>query len=69
MALPPRSRKERLLFKNALWNKIREVLAHRLRDLPQDTSVQEQADELTDTVRDTVWELTPRAKPSPYAKR
>ena len=69
MALPPRPRKERLLFKNAPWNKIREVLAHRLGDLPLDTSVQEQADELTDTVRNTVWELTPRAKQSPYAKR
>ncbi len=50
MALPPWLRKERLLFKNAPWNKICAVLAHRLRDLPLDTSVQEQADELTDTV-------------------
>jgi hypothetical protein len=68
-ALPPQPQKERILFKSAPWNSIRDALTYRLRDLPLEASVQEQADNLTNTVRETVWELTPRAKPSPYTKR
>ena len=61
MALPPQPQKERLFFKNAPWNDIREVLTYKLRDFPLEATVQEQADNLTYSVQETVWELTLRA--------
>ncbi|KAG7145205.1 RNA-directed DNA polymerase mobile element jockey like protein [Verticillium longisporum] len=59
----------RLLFKNAPWKEINARIAGRLQTVPTEGSVQEQADGLMDTVLEAVHELTPKAKPSHYAKR
>ena len=59
----------RLLFKNAPWNAIRAKVQDKLAPLPWGGGVQEQTDRLIDVVLDTIHELIPRAKPSPYAKR
>lgn len=66
----PRSRGEpRLLFKNAPWKEINEKVASRLSLMAAGGSVQQQTDRLMVTVLETVCELTPKAKPSTYAKR
>jgi hypothetical protein len=66
----PRSRAEpRLLFKNAPWKEMNEKVASRLRLMAAGGSVQQQTDRLMVTVLETVHELTPKAKPSAYAKR
>ena len=58
----------RLLFKNAPWNAIRERVKDKLILLPWDGDVQAQTDRLMEVVLDTIHELVPRAKSSPYAK-
>jgi hypothetical protein len=59
----------RLLFKNAPWKAIRERIALALRDRPLDGDVQRQTNRLMQVVLEAVNTLTPKAKPSPYAKR
>ena len=64
-----RSSEPRLLFKNAPWNKIQARIAHTLGAMPTGGSVQHQTDQLMKAVLEAVYALTPKAKPSPYAKR
>jgi hypothetical protein len=67
--VPDHATKPRLLFKNAPWNAIRERIAQTLRDRPACSDAQRQADRLMQVVLEAVNALTPKAKPSPYAKR
>jgi hypothetical protein len=60
---------QRLLFKNAPWTEIRAKVDASLQRVPLGGSVQFQTDRLMAAVTEAVFELTPKAKPSPYAKR
>ena len=60
---------ERLLFKNAPWGRIQGRIRQRLLEMANPNGTQRQADRLLAVVYETVMELTPRARPSPYAKR
>ena len=68
----PVNARGRLLLKDADWNRINIQLKASLRpcrigaDLSQ---LNEDAEHLVKTVTDTLHQLAPRAKPSPYAKR
>ncbi|EAQ84334.1 hypothetical protein CHGG_08348 [Chaetomium globosum CBS 148.51] len=59
----------RFLFKNAPWAEIRTRVAANLERIPWDGNVQQQTDRLMAAVTEAVYGLTPKAKPSPYAKR
>ncbi|EAQ91643.1 hypothetical protein CHGG_03578 [Chaetomium globosum CBS 148.51] len=59
----------RFLFKNAPWAEIRTRVAANLERIPWDGNVQQQTDRLMAVVTEAVYALTPKAKPSPYAKR
>ena len=69
ISTPDRRSSPRLLFKNAPWKEIRTAVAATLRYVPVGGSVQWQTDQLMDAVTKAVHALTPKAKPSPYAKR
>jgi hypothetical protein len=60
---------ERLLLKNAPWKEIRARIATTLGDTPLEGTVQQRTDRLMSAVLDAVYSLTPKARPSPYAKR
>jgi len=66
---PERVAEARLLFKNAPWSDIKTRITAALRFVPFGGSVQQQADGLMTAVLEAVHALTPKAKPSPYAKR
>jgi endonuclease/exonuclease/phosphatase family metal-dependent hydrolase/ribonuclease HI len=59
----------RLLLKNAPWSDIRARIAASLCGIPIGGTVQQQTDRLMTVVLEAVQALTPRAKPSLYAKR
>ena len=69
VATPERVVKARVLFKNTPWTGIRARIAFCLRPVPVGASVQQQTDCLMTAVLEAVYALTPKAKPSPYAKR
>jgi hypothetical protein len=69
ISVPDRPATERLLWKNAPWAKIRARVTTSLQAVPWDGSVQLQTDRLMTAVTEAVFKLTPKAKPSPYAKR
>ena len=69
VATPERTTEQRLLFKNAPWTAIRARIATALRVVPVGGGVQQQTDRLMTAVLEAVHALTPKAKPSPYAKR
>ncbi|KAJ5414923.1 hypothetical protein N7509_000021 [Penicillium cosmopolitanum] len=60
---------ERLLLKNAPWKEINAKIASTLAATPSEGTVQQKTDRLMSAVSDAVHTLTPRAKPSPHAKR
>ena len=62
-------RRERLLFKEAPWQRIREAASNILKTSPLPTGTQEKCDRLIDAVSQAVQAHTPIARPSPYAKR
>ena len=66
---PDRFVEARLLFKNAPWTDIRARITTALQGVPVGGSVQLQTDRLMTVVLEAVHALTPKAKPSPYAKR
>ncbi|KAH7471925.1 hypothetical protein FOMA001_g13244 [Fusarium oxysporum f. sp. matthiolae] len=68
-SVPAPKQEERLLFKNAPWKEIKGKIVDRLRDKPRGNTVQQKTDWLMTAVLEAVQALTPRAKPSPYAKR
>lgn len=59
----------RLLLKNAPWGQIRERIANELGGYSREGSVQQQTERLMEVVTSAIIDLTPKAKPSPYAKR
>jgi exonuclease III len=67
--MPPREVTPRLLLKNAPWKEIREHIADTLRGKAWGGTIQEQTDRLMGAVSEAIYELTPKAVPSPYAKR
>jgi hypothetical protein len=67
--VPEHTIQPRLLFKNAPWKAIREHNAHALHNRPTCCDVQRQTDHLMQVVLEAVNTLTPKAKPSPHAKR
>ena len=67
--LPEHVTQPRLLFKNAPRNAIRERVAQALRSRLLGGDVQMQTNRLMQMVLEAVNALTPKAKPSPYAKR
>ena len=67
--VPDHPTQPRFLFKNAPWTVIRERIAHALQERPACGDAQRQADRLMQVVLEAVNTLTPKAKPSPYAKR
>jgi Reverse transcriptase (RNA-dependent DNA polymerase) len=69
VALPEHHLEPRLLWKNAPWGQIRERIETRLRVTSTEGNTQEQVDRLMAVVQEVVVTLTPKAKPSPYAKR
>jgi hypothetical protein len=69
IATPEPAIGERFLFKNALWNDIKTRITSTLHNAPARGSVQQQTDRLMRAVLEAVYALTPKAKPSPYAKR
>ena len=66
---PERIVEQRLLFKNAPWKAIQERITRALQNTPIGLGTQEQTDQLMTTVLEAVQALTPKAKPSPYAKQ
>ncbi|SPJ70278.1 related to reverse transcriptase [Fusarium torulosum] len=69
ISVPVPKQEERLLFKNAPWKEINSRIVDTLKDRPVGNTVQQKTDRLMSAVLDAVQTLTPRAKPSPYAKR
>ena len=69
VSVPERTVTPRLLFKNAPWAEIRARVKEQLEQAPWSGDVQQQADRLMGVVLEAVHDLTPQAKPSPYAKR
>jgi hypothetical protein len=66
---PISKHQERLLLKNAPWKEINARIARTLSTTPSEGTVQQKTDRLMAAVLDAVHTLTPKAKPSPYAKR
>ena len=60
---------ERLLLKNAPWKEINDRIASALTATPPGCLVQQKTDRLMTAVSEAVHALTPKAKPSPHAKR
>ncbi|KAJ6045702.1 uncharacterized protein N7446_012566 [Penicillium canescens] len=60
---------ERLLLKNAPWKEINARIASALTNTPSGGTVQQKTDRLMTAVSEAVHALTPKAKPSPHAKR
>ncbi|KAJ6436994.1 reverse transcriptase [Purpureocillium lavendulum] len=69
VALPERVTTPRLMFNNAPWNLIRTRVEEGLRELSWTAGVQAQTDQLMRVVVLAIDDLTPRAEPTPYAKR
>ena len=69
VATPEKFPEQRLLFKNAPWTAIKARIVNALNRVPTGRGVQQQTDRLMAAVIEAVHALTPKAKPSPYAKR
>jgi hypothetical protein len=69
IAVPERTTEQRLLFKNTPWTAIRVRIATGLRSIPVGGSVQQQRDRLMTVALEATRALTPKARPSPMAKR
>lgn len=69
ISMPSSKEQNRLLLKNAPWKEINARIEHALGPIPLEGTVQGNTDKLMSVVLDTVQSLTPRAKPSRYAKR
>lgn len=68
-SVPVPQQQERLLLKNAPWKAINDRIARTLSVTPPTGTTQQRTDRLMAAVLEAVHALTPRAKPSPYAKR
>jgi hypothetical protein len=68
-SVPAPKQEEKLLFKNTPWKETKGKIVDTLRDKPRGNTVQQKTDRLMTAVLEAVQALTPRTKPSPYAKR
>jgi hypothetical protein len=68
-SVPAPKQEERLLFKNTPWKEINGGIVDTLSRRLLGNTVQQKTDRLMSAVVDAVPAFTPRAKPSPYAKR
>ena len=68
-SVPVPRQQERLLLKNAPWKEINARISRGLNTGPAEGTVQQLTDRLMETVLEAVHTLTPKARPSPYAKR
>jgi hypothetical protein len=68
-SVPAPKQEEKLLFKNTPWKEIKGKIVDTLRDKPRGNTVQQKTDRLMTAVLEAIQALTPRTKPSPYAKR
>ena len=68
-AVPEPRHQERYLLKNAPWKEINARITSNLENVSPEGTVQENTDRLMSAVLEAVRSLTPRAKPSNYAKR
>jgi hypothetical protein len=69
VSVPVPKQQERLLLKNAPWKEINARITKMLDARPLDGTVQKKTDTLMSVVLEAVHGLTPKARPSPYAKR
>lgn len=69
ISVPVPKQQERLLLKNAPWKEINARIARTLDTTPADGTVQQKTDRLMAAFLEAVHALTPKARPSPYAKR
>lgn len=69
VSVPAPKQQERLLLKNAPWKEINARIIKTLVARPSKGTVQQQTDILMSAVLEAVQALTPKASPSPYAKR
>lgn len=69
VSVPNTVNQERLLLKNAPWKDIRARIGDSLGVIPLEGTVQQKTDQLMAVFSETVQKLTPKARPSPYAKR
>ena len=69
ISTPPAEGQDRLLLKNAPWQEINARIARGLETIPLEGTVQRRTDQLMTVVLEAVHALTPKARPSPYAKR
>ena len=67
--VPVAQQQERLLLKNAPWKAINDRIARALSRTPSAGTAQQRTNRLMAVVLEAVHALTPKAKPSPYAKR
>lgn len=67
--MPDRNAAPRLLLKNAPWKAIRDRIEAGLRPARWDGSLQDQVDRFMNVVLDAINDLTPRSRPTSYAKR
>jgi exonuclease III len=69
VSVPVPKQQERLLLKNAPWKEINARITKTLDARPPEGTVQKKTDTLMSAVLEAVRALTPKARPSPYAKR
>ena len=69
ISVPTPKPQERLLLRNAPWKKINARITKTLDARPFEGTVQVKTDVLMSAVLEAVHSLTPKARPSPYAKR
>nr|AEB91360.1 unknown [Verticillium dahliae VdLs.17] len=69
VSVPAPKIQDRPLYKNAPWNEINTRISTALETAPMEGTVQEKTDRLMSVVLEAVQALTPKAKPSPHAKR
>jgi hypothetical protein len=69
LANPMEEHTPRLMFKDALWEELRQRVASALTESPRGGLMQQQADRLMSVVLKAVDALVPRTRPSPYVKR
>ena len=69
VSVPVSKQQERLLLKNAPWKEINARITQTLDSASSEGTVQRKTDVLMAAVLEAVHTLTPKARPSPYAKR
>jgi ribonuclease HI len=69
VAIPEVVTQPRLLFKNAPWKAINNRIEDALKSVPTEGTIQQKTDRLMSVVLEAIHTLTPKAKPSKYAKR